>query len=519
MSETLGTLFDELAARHDDKIALQTLDGRSYRYGDINKRVNQLNAAIAELGLVKGARVAILAKNSPHTIEVFGLAKAGIIIVPLNWRLGDKELCALVDHCAPEVLFVDAEHLSRGEEISAQCACVKHLICWGHAEGPREEAWQDYEDFMQGHEPRGPVCDVAPTDPLCLIYTSGTTGQPKGVTITHQGALGNVRWAARQVMGMKAEDHVLAAMPLFHVGGLWYHFFPAFATGCTITMLPGFEAELVLREVEKRAITNTHLVPTMISALLAHPNYSSYDLSSLKTILYAASSMPTDLLKRAMKAFPGCDLVQSYGSTESGVVTCLDFAAHMDATEPGKEHILKSCGRAVAGCDIRICAESEILPFGEIGEIEVNSPNIMKGYWHNSEATAGAIEDGWLKTGDLGTLDEEGFLYIIDRKNDMIVTGGENVYPSEVEDQILKIDGIDQASVFGLPDEKWIEKVVAAIIPRAGAALEETEIIAALKPHLAAYKCPKHIFIVEDLPKNAAGKVLRRQLRDMFANE
>jgi acyl-CoA synthetase (AMP-forming)/AMP-acid ligase II len=274
----------------------------------------------------------------------------------------------------------------------------------------------------------------------------------------------------------------------------------------------------VLRALEIHRITNVHLVPTMISALLALPEVQAADLSALRLLFYAASSMPAELLRRAMQSLPGCAFVQSYGSTEGGMVSVLDPQAHRQAREPAGEHLLLSCGKPCAQREVRIVgAAGAVLSSREIGEFEVRSPDMMLGYWNNADATAGVLQSGWLKTGDLGYADEEGYLYIVDRKNDMIITGGENVYPTEVEGVLYRDPAVQDAAVFGIPDPVWVEKVVAAVVLKPGASATEQEIIDRTRSRLAGYKCPKAVCFVSSLPKNGAGKVLRAELRRQFA--
>lgn len=510
---TLGDVLRGNAQTLASKTAFETVDGRTVTFEDFNARVNRLCNAVAAQGVRKGSRVAILSKNCPEYLEVYGLAKSGVIVVPLNWRLSPKELAKLIDHSAPEVLVVDEAHLPVVEQIQAQLGSVKKFVALGRT----PTGWTDYESLLATGEAAEPSESVEPEDVLCLIYTSGTTGEPKGVAITHAGALGNCRTAATEMLELVSQDHTLAVMPLFHVGGMWYHLFPSFVTGCTTLLLSEFEPGTVLRELEARHITNVHLVPTMIGALLAHPAASTTDLSRVRLLFYAASSMPADLLRRAMLAFPRCGFAQGYGSTEAGVVTVLGPEAHRRAQKPEGEHLLASCGRPFSGHEIRLIDDvsGEVAP-GGVGEIEVRSPDLMKGYWLNDEATRKALNDGWLKTGDLGYFDAEGFLYIIDRKNDMVVTGGENVFPTEVEGYLFRDPDVLEAAVFGVPDPQWVERVVAAVVLRPGAVVTAEELIGRLRSQLAAYKCPKTIYFMPSLPKSAVGKVLRKELRQQW---
>jgi acyl-CoA synthetase (AMP-forming)/AMP-acid ligase II len=512
---TFGDVVRGQASVRPEKIAFQTLDGRSVSFGDFNRRVNRLNNAVAQLGLAKGARVAILSRNRPEYVEAYGLSKSGFIVVPLNWRLAASELAKLIQHSAPELLIVDQYHRELVDGIKGILPAGIHCVLLDEA----RPGWASYEEILAAAPTSEPVSIAQASDVLCLIYTSGTTGAPKGVAVTHAAALGNCRTSAIEMLQLQEHDMTMAVMPLFHAGGMWYHLFPSFATGCTTLVLPEFEPGIVLKELEARRITNVHLVPTMISALLAHPAAASADLSCIRLLFYAASSMPPDLLRRAMQTFPRCGFAQAYGSTEAGVVTVLDPRAHERAQLPEGEHLLASCGRAFSGHEVRLVDDAQReVGQGAIGEIEVRSPDLMQGYWLNEEATRAALVGGWLKTGDLGHFDAEGYLYIVDRKNDMVVTGGENVFPTEVEAHLYRDPDILEAAVFGVPDPQWVEKVVAAVVLKPGASVSGDELIKRLRGQLAAYKCPKTIYFTSTLPKSAVGKILRKELRKEYGS-
>lgn len=515
LARTFGDVLRAGAAAWNGKTAFETLGGKAVSFAQLNRRVNALNHAVAGLGVRKGDRVALLAKNCPEYVEVYGLSKSGLIVVPLNWRLAVGELVKLMGHSAPEVLVVDEHHRVLVEAMRDQLPSVKHFVVLGAARA----GWLAYEDLLAAAPDAEPAVQAEPDDVLCLIYTSGTTGAPKGVAMTHAGVMGNCAAAAHELR-LTPDDITMAVMPLFHAGGMWYHLFPSFACGTTSLLLSDFEPATILRELEARRITNVHLAPTMIAALLAQPTAATADLGSVKVLFYAASSMPPELLRRAMQTFPRCGFAQGYGSTEAGVVTILRPEDHRRAMEPGGEHLLSSCGRPYPARSIRLVdnAGTEV-PRGAVGEVEVHSADLMRGYWLDEEATARVLKSGWLKTGDLARLDDDGLLYIVDRKNDMVITGGENVFPTEVESVLYRDPDIQEAAVFGIPDRVWVERVVAAVVLRPGSTVTGEELIRRLRSHLAAYKCPKEIFIVDQLPKSAVGKVLRKELRKHYGEE
>lgn len=509
---TVGDVFRHWARVHPNKVALRTLAGSERTFSQLDENINRITNRLLEMGVKQGDRVAILSRNSVEYIETFGLTKAGIVVVPLNWRLQPDELVRLIDHSASVAVIVEENFAETGEVLKSKAKGVSHWITIG---GDKKN-WLNYQQLLEGSSAEVQK-SVFPKDPLCIIYTSGTTGLPKGVSISHAGALCNGRIAADEMLQMVQDDITMAVMPMFHVGGMWYHCFPSIASGCTTLILNEFNPAVVLNALVEHKISNVHLVPTMIAALIKLPQAKEVDLSHVRLIFYAASSMPATLLKEAMGIFSSCGFAQAYGSTEGGVVTVLDPESHLRAKTPMGEHLLGSCGRPMSEREIRIVDDEErSLSFGSVGEIEVRSPGLMSGYWNDEVKTRLAVHGGWLKTGDMGYFDGEGFLYIVDRRNDMIVTGGENVFPTEVEGLLYEDPAIQEAAVFGIPDSKWVEAVVAAVVLKPGSSASREEIQSRLKEKIASYKCPKEIHIVDQLPKSAVGKVLRKDLKSKY---
>lgn len=504
-------LCEHQAERFGSKTAFVNVDGSELSFEDFRTRVYRLNNALADMSLRKGDRVAILSKNRTEYVEIYGLASTGIVTVPLNWRLTAAELLPLLEHSAPAMIVADEHHAALIDTLLPRLRHTPLLLRFGAAGG----GWQAYEEVLAAGSDATPepTTPLAPDDTVCLMYTSGTTGAPKGVALSHRGILGNARLSSQQVLGLTPQDRTLAAMPFFHAGGMWYHLHPSYAAGCTSVILPGFDAAQVLATLARAAITNVHLVPTMIGTLLAHPDIGTTDLSRLRLIFYAASSIPLTLLECALAVFDGCELVQSYGSTEAGMLTALTSADHARALA-GAKQLLASCGRVLPGNQIRIVDDrgTEVAG-GSVGEILVRGASMMSHYWHDGAATTAAVRDGWFLTGDLGYCDDEGYLYLVDRKNDMIVTGGENVYPSEVEAVLNADPDIESAAVFGLPDPVWVERVVAAVVTRAGVTVTPEQIVARVRERLAPYKCPKQVFLRAQLPLNAVGKISRKELK------
>lgn len=481
-------------------------------FGEIDSRINRLCAGLVGLGLKIGDRVAILSRNRIEYFETYGAAKAGLIVVPLNWRLAREELRHPLADSAPSVVIAESTFAPSIDAIRDQLPSVRAFI----AIDKPPPGWLSYEALLASAADRDPKLELAPEQVLCLIYTSGTTGVPKGVMLGSAGLMANCRAAAEDVLKLTVSDVALTAMPMFHVGGMWYHLFPAFASGNTTVICAEFSPEDILETLEREQVTHTHLVPTMLHALVHHPEVGRFALGSLRCIFYAASVIQVPLLRLAMVTFAHSDFIQSYGSTESGIVTVLRAEEHRRAAQNSAyEHLLGSCGRPVAGVEVRL------QPFegsSETGDIVVRGPQCMLGYWNNPIATAAVMKDGWMTMGDIGCFDPEGYLYIVDRRNDMIVTGGENVYPNEVEAQLCEDPAIAEVAVFALPDPKWVERVTAIVVLKPGFTATGADIIARARSKLADYKCPKEVIFAQELPRTATGKVLRKELRQRYGN-
>lgn len=507
--QTIGDVFRHNATRFADKTAFVMPDGASRSFGEIHTRTEKLAGALRELGAGAGDRVAILSKNRIEYVEVLGVSVAGLIPVPLNWRLSTRELLTVLQDCSPAALIFEPAFAAVIDELRVDLPECR-LVRFGEA----DSIALSYEDLMAAL-PTLPAAAVSPEATACLLYTSGTTGQPKGAELTHRGLLANARMAIETMLELTPDDVTMAPMPFFHVGGMWYHLFPSFTAGCTTLILPEFHPATALALMQRHRVTNVHFVPTMIHALLQQPDVRNADLHALRLMFYAASCIPAELLRQATQVFSRCGFVQGYGSTEAGMVACLTPEDHRRASEPGKDQLLLSCGRALPGVEVGIVPVSADDP--DTGEIVVTSPMTMARYWKNPQAMQAICPDGRLRTGDIAHCDREGYLAILDRKSDMIVTGGENVYPREVEEVLFRHPAVLDAAVFDLPDPRWVQRVVAAVVVRADAQVDAEDIIACMRRELAAYKCPKQVFVTSALPKNGAGKVLRKVLRETYA--
>jgi acyl-CoA synthetase (AMP-forming)/AMP-acid ligase II len=391
---------------------------------------------------------------------------------------------------------------------------VKNFVIFGAGEGQM----LSYADASASHSEEEPESSVCEDDPLVIFYTSGTTGMPRGGLYTHKKKLENTSVKALDI-GLEFGDRHLVVLPMFHVGGD-SHIWPFFLMGgCNVIMpKPSFDPAEMLQTIVDERITDVHIVPTQLVALLRLPDIEKYDLHNLKRIWYAASPMPTELLKRGLAVF-GPVFLQGYGLTESGPhATVFRKSDHRRAIEsPNESYVLASCGQPCFGVHMRIVDESgNDLEPGEKGEILIRSNRIMSGYWQRPDETSEAIKDGWLHTGDIGYYDERGFIYIADRKKDMIITGGENVYPKEVEETLYAHPAVEEAVVIGIPDPYWVEKVHALVVLRENAQASAEDIISFCSNRIARFKVPKSIEFVTSIPKNPQGKVLKRVIREKY---
>jgi acyl-CoA synthetase (AMP-forming)/AMP-acid ligase II len=472
---------------------------------------------LGDLGLGKGDRVAILSRNRTEYVEAYCVSKAGMVGMPLNWRLALPELSYLLQNSEAKVILADEFHTPVADALAQQSPQLAHRIS---LDGPRP-GWLDYQDLLDSASNAEPTVEVDPKEPLSLFYTSGTTGLPKGVNLTHQGLLRNAGEVAELGLELTPQDVTVSVMPLFHVGGMWYHLFPSYLSGCTTVLDDDPRPDNILKLLMEHKANNIHLVPTMIASLINLPGVADASLDHLRWMYYAASNIPEQVLRQALRVFSKAGFLQSYGSTEAGVCTALIPDDHRLAlSDPKREDLLNSCGRPFGSTDLMVLdPQGAEVPLGEIGEVTVKSPKLMGGYWRNPSADRDALQDGWLRTGDLARRDEEGYVYIVGRKHDMIVTGGENVYPHEVENALYHNPDVAEAAVIGLPHPKWVEQVAAIVVLKDGHSVGADQILSNCRQQLAGYKCPKEIFFAESLPKNPAGKILKRKLREQYGLE
>lgn len=500
---------------------LAIVDGNHrYTYGEFADRVSQLKKGIKELGVEKGDRVGILMLNSFRYLELFYAVTAiGAVVVPLNVRLSVPELTFVLNDAGAKVLFLHREFLPILTQLKEQVESLQHYILAEDKgiEGEGEGGTLAYEELLhdQTPEPLRPD-NITEEDIAGLFYTGGTTGRSKGVMLSHKNLVSNA-YHASILLQYSEETSYLHAGPMFHLAD-GASTFAVTLVGGTHVHIRMFHPKGVLEVLERDRPNSCLLVPTMLNMLVNYPEFDQFDTSSLTKILYGASPMPVEVLKTAAKKMPQLQFFQAYGMTEaSPILTILPAKYHVIGGSEKDERRLTSCGQSVIGVEVRcVDPEGRDVPPGEVGEIIARGPNIMKGYWNLPEETAAALRDGWYYSGDLATVDEDNFYYIVDRKKDMIITGGENVYSVEVENVLYTHPGILEAAVIGVPDEKWGEVVKAVVVKKPGKDVSEEDILNLCKQYLANYKVPKSIQFVDELPKSGAGKILKRHIRDQY---
>jgi acyl-CoA synthetase (AMP-forming)/AMP-acid ligase II len=478
-------------------------------YADLDRQASKVANAMLTEGLKPQSRVAVLDKNSGLFFEIlFGAAKSNNAVVAVNWRLSPAEISYIINDAEVEILFVGSDFFATVEAIRADLNTVRSIIA---IDGPHAE-WKSYPEWRDAHNAADPMLEASGSDVVLQMYTSGTTGHPKGAQLTNENLLTLMPSAVREWGNWTEEDVSMVSMPLFHIGGTGYAML-GFYAGAANVVVRETDCIEILRLISERRVTKTFWVPALILFLLQTTGVEECDLTSLDLIIYGASPMPADLLRNAMRAFK-CKFAQVYGLTETtGAITWLSPEEH----EGNDSDRLRSCGVPMKQVEIRVVdADGNELPFGEVGEIICRSTQNMKGYWNLPDATASTLRGGWLYTGDAGYVDADGYLYIHDRIKDMIISGGENIYPAEVESCLFGNPKVADVAVIGVPDEKWGEAVKAFVVRKPGVELTEPELIAFARERIAHYKAPRTIEFVNSLPRNPSGKILKRELRARY---
>ncbi len=496
-------------------------EGKRYSFAEVADRSNRLANALLGMGIKKGDRVAVLQVNCNQFVEIyFAAAKIGAIFVPLNFRAKEKELTHMLNNSESKVLFSGSRYIDMVKAMKPNLTSSPQVVSLDS----KVKGIAYYDDLIAKSSPDEVFTEIGDNDITILMYTAGTTGLPKGVPLRHNAF---VEYALQNVTPVDPDlqETNVVTVPLYHVAGI-QAMMAAIYGGRTIAMMRQFETVDWMDTVEREKASRAMLVPTMLKWVVEHPDFNKKDLSSLKVITYGAASMPFEVIKKAIKVFPGVMFINAFGQTETAsTITMLGPEDHMipnDAPEAVKEkklnRLANSIGKAMPGVEIAIWDENgKKLPPGKIGEIMAKSQRVMSGYWKDEEKTAKALTpDGWLHTGDNGYIDEDGYIFLAGRGDDMIIRGGENISPEEVENILYEYHKVADASLIGVPDPDWGQNPRACIVVKAGETCTEKEILDFCKEKLAGFKRPTSVVFIDELPRTSTGKVQRKVLREKY---
>ena len=497
---TLPGLAGAHVAQHGSKLAV-ACNGVELSYEELERRASRVGNGLTEI-CGPGSRAAYLDRNRPEFVELLlGSAKAGVVLVPINSRLAAPEVAQILRDAGARALFVGPEHVALADAIRTELPELRHVLVFGED----YSAWRDvHPEALDTAAPEG-------SDTCLQMYTSGTTGLPKGVELTHAAVTRQIECSGVAWDAWHREDVLLVGLPLFHIAGNGALMI-ALERGMTIVLMEEFSPAGMLADIERHRVTVMVVVPAIIQALVSVP--TTADLRSLRAIVYGAAPISPRVLADALAMFPTTRFHQIYGLTETaGPFTVLGPEEHLDPNDPR----IASCGRPMLGMELRIVdGDGQPIATGGIGEVTCRTPMIMKGYWRQEEATGKAIRGDWFHTGDIGYVDAGGYLFLCDRKNDMIISGGENVYPAEIEAILSLHPDIEEVAVIGVPDERWGEVPKALVVARGSAQPDPEAILAFARAKLAGFKIPKTVEVRGPLPRNPTGKVLRRLLREPY---
>ncbi|TKB24329.1 hypothetical protein FCL47_19295 [Desulfopila sp. IMCC35006] len=507
---TLRTLLARGCVRGQDKPAVISV-GRSYTFKAFSRRINRMSNALLDLGLKKGDRVALLTKNSVESAELyFSVPNSGLVLVMLNFRLATPEIRTILIDSQASVLFLDEEYLDYAAQITEELPCIQRTVFIGLKKNT-PPGWLHYETLLESSYDQEPPVDVFENDLAALMYTSGTTGDPKGCMVGHRN-LFHAGKSLSQEMKMGPDDVTIIPVPLFHASGQCLLMNSVFS-GTPAVIMPSWDLEKFVALVEKYRATTTMLATPMLFQFVNNPRSTQHDLGSLKKILFAGAPVSSALFAKAIERF-GNIFIHGYGTTETvGSMAILRLDEVESALAEGRTEVLDSCGRDYAGMEIEVVDETGRPAAPEVvGEVRVRGDGLTLGYWNKKAGVCDGFHGEWYYTADLARIDATGFVYIVGRKKDMIISGAENVFPAEIENVLLKNPCIEQAAVIGVENEKWGEMVTAFIVLRPDEHVDEGTIKAFCRQQIAAYKVPKKFYFVDSLPISATGKLLKSKL-------
>ncbi|MFC2020534.1 class I adenylate-forming enzyme family protein [Chloroflexota bacterium] len=501
-----------------DKVAI-VFEGKRYTFSQLNERANRLGSALLGLGVQKGDRVAILQVNTNQCLETyFAVAKIGAIYVPLNFRARGNELTYMLNSSEANTLLVGERYIELVNSIKPNLASVKNFISLGS----QQDDMLYYRDMIKMAPAKEIFTDIGDDDTTILMYTAGTTGFPKGVMLSHNSFSIYVLENVTPADPVTEEGNILT-VPLYHVAGI-QAMMAAVYGGRALVIERQFDPKEWMELVEAEKVSRAMMVPTMLKQLIEHAEFDKHDLSSLKVITYGAAPMPIAVIKKAVEVFPGVSFINAFGQTEtaSTITTVPPEDHNLTGTEEEKAKKLKrlaSIGKPMSDVEMKVIdEEGKDLPQGEVGEIMARGPRVMSGYWKDEEKTDKTIDkDGWVHTSDIGYVDEDGYFFLAGRASDMIIRGGENISPEEVEGVLLSHPKVEDGAIIGVPDEEWGEVPMAVVVVKEGEETTAEEIMEYCRANLASFKRPRSVVFTDELPRNPVGKVIKKQLREQYA--
>ena len=510
-----GDMIHQVVERYGDKVGIICKKETGLTNSDLNKSSNAIIAGLCDAGLKKGDKIAVYMGNCHHYREMFWVAgKGGFVLIPVNARLKPREILYIINNSEAKCLIISKEYMGVISEIKGGLKAINHF----YSVDPGIEGYGYLGDFIRDYPTDEPETNLTEDDLLWFQYTSGTTGLPKGAMLTQGTAGAFIELCCKAINDLGhfgVDTRALQLLPSYSLSGIAFDIMYQWIGAPTVIM-ESFNPGDMMALIEKHKITDCHIVPVILNFLLNSPDFGKYDLSSLECITYGAAPMPPELIRQGIEKM-GPIFVQDYGASEAGALTVLDVEDHVTDGPPEKVRRLASCGKPIPGVNVKILNENgeEVQP-GEIGELTTKSDMVMKGYWKMPEETEKALKDGRFYTGDLCTVDEDGYIYVKDRKKDMIISGGFNIYPYELESVLQEHPAVMDAAVFGIPDDQWGEAVCAQVVLSEGMKADEEEIIEFMKQNLASYKKPKKVEFVDHIPRTMTGKILKRELRSKY---